>query len=409
MASQTTDYPDTGVPGNRTKQQTICAGNREISQILQSIQKKRQNKQKLNMAIYIYDDKCKGHEQVTDGGLPHQESKLRVMQINGALNTTGLTNILVTGGSIGLKRSNILSVHNPDYVAYLESICGNNKPAVLDKPCSDLSITNSQSLEAMHAAAASVLGAVNLICSGCEVDTSAIKKQCRKEKIYPPVYRSTVPRRAFCNVRPPGHHAHKDHGAGFCFLNNVAIGARYALDKYPDKIKKVLIFDWDLHHGDGTQDIFGKRRNSNNSDNSNSKDDVFYISIHRGTDFYPHTGSLDDNQTFGNVLNLPLSAKVKHADYMEYFNDVVLPAAYGYSPDLIMISAGFDSHADDLYGELPLDYEDYSYMTRRLIDVAETCSDGRIVSVLEGGYSLHVLIRAVSAHVATMINHDGDI
>jgi acetoin utilization deacetylase AcuC-like enzyme len=381
-------------------------GNREIQKILTSIHSKVTSEIPINLLCYIYDDNCALHEQMDTtiaGGkkVPHQESRDRVMKINGATHHTGLNALMVTAGSVSLQRSDILKIHDKDYLKEVEHYCKLNQEhcfANLDGDL-DLSIKNFDSLSSIYAAVASVMGAVQLTCTDCQIGTGDIAKRYRDQGKIPPEFRSKFPRRVFCNVRPPGHHANSKHGAGFCFLNNVAIGARYAMDRY-DHIKKVLIVDWDLHHGDGTQEIFAQSEHADQN--------VMYISLHRGPDFYPFTGTMADNETYQNVLNSPFPANSTISQYMERFNDVVLPAAYEFDPDLIFISAGFDSHRDDLYSELPLDYEDYSYMTRRLIDLAETCANGRIISVLEGGYTISVLIRSVMAHLATMIDHDGE-
>lgn len=411
----------------RSKNDTVLVGNHVLSTILDSINTKINAKQKINMVCYIYDDKCSLHEQIPnkdkDGNFfPHQESKHRVMKINGAVHSTGLSDILIKSGSVDLKRSDLLKIHTKDHIDYVEEVCKCDKPQLFKDPYEDVSITNFSSLESIYAAVASVKGAMNIICSDNQVSTKQLKKQYKNKenKKIRPLFRSTVPRRVFCNVRPPGHHAHSDHGSGFCFMNNVAIGAKYALDTYPDTIKKVLIFDWDLHHGNGTQAIFAKDDNKNDSKDDNkddSKDDnkddtlndsIFYTSIHRGNDFYPFSGTVEDNKHYSNILNIPLPENTTIDQYMDAFNNVFLPRAYDYKPDLVIISAGFDSHKDDLYSELPLDYKDYVCMTKKLIDLANICANGRIVSVLEGGYSIHVLIRAVSAHLSTMVDYDGE-
>jgi acetoin utilization deacetylase AcuC-like enzyme len=389
----------------RSRTETITVGNDVMSYILSSINTKIDEKKKINMVCYIYDDKCKNHEQIpnkdADGKLvPHQESKKRVTQINECVKKTGLSTLLISSGSVDLKRSDLLKIHTRKHVEYVEEVCKENKPRLFKDPYTDVSISNFSSLESIYAAVASVKGAINQVCSNNQISIKHLKKQHKKNKTKRSIYRSNIPKRSFCNVRPPGHHAHSDHGSGFCFMNNVGCGAKYALDTYPDTVKRVLIFDWDLHHGNGTQEIFANY--DDRKDNS-----VFYASIHRGNDFYPFTGTFEDNKYYSNVLNIPLKANCTIDEYMDKFNNIFLPRAYEYKPDLIIISAGFDSHKDDLYSELPLDYEDYVYMTQKLIDLANNCADGKIVSVLEGGYTTHVLIRAVTSHIATLIDYDG--
>jgi acetoin utilization deacetylase AcuC-like enzyme len=391
----------------RTLKESAQIGDQEILKILTSIDAKVKSETPINMVSYIYDDNCALHQQmdtVNSNGkkVPHQESSDRVQKINGATHHAGLNALMISAGSVSLRRSDILNIHNKDYVKNIEHYCKLNEEHCFSEidEYLDLSIKNFDSLSSIYAAVSSVMGAVQLACTDCQIGTAEIEAKYRKQKKTAPKFRSKFPRRVFCNVRPPGHHANSKHGAGFCFLNNVAIAARYALDKY-DQIQKVLIIDWDLHHGDGTQEIFveGDKADPN----------VMYASLHRGPDFYPFTGTLADNDEYSNVLNSPFPQNVTIEDYLRRFDEVVLPAAREFNPDLIFISAGFDSHRDDLYSELPLDYEHYSYMTRKLVDLAESCSDGRIISVLEGGYTISVLIRSVMAHLGTMIDHDGDI
>lgn len=400
----------------RSLKDTICVGNLEVQQIIESINDKIKTGDKINLVCYVYDDKCKSHRALPEldgeGVLrPHQESPDRVTKINGALGITGLTNLIIHGGSIPLKRSDILKVHTKEYAHIVEHICKLNKPGRLPEPSTEISINDFSSIESIFAAMASVMGAVNLVCSDCHISTNAIAKLYKDKKMTPPKYRTNVPTRAFCNVRPPGHHAHPDHGAGFCFMNNIAVGAKYALDKYPDTIKKIFIFDWDLHHGNGTQRIFGQECSILDCED---RSQIMYASIHRGknlshtseeTDFYPFTGTLQDNLNHTNVFNVPLKHGATIEQYKKGFGDV-LRKAIAYNPDLIMISAGFDSHKDDLYGELPLDYRDYVYMTEKLIDLANKCAGGRIISVLEGGYTIDVLMRSVLVHIGTMITYD---
>ena len=398
-------HPLLNMPNTKTGV-SVSNGDQEIQRLLGSIQMKLQSKIPINMVCYIYDDNCALHQQIDNvlngKQFPHQESRDRVLKINGALKQTGLISLMINAGSVSLGRSDILKIHDKDYIKDLEHYCKLNKPHrfLINNKEVDLSIKNFDSLSSIYAATASVMGAVQLTCTDCKVGTKDIENFMIREKKTPPVFRSKYPGRVFCNIRPPGHHANSKHGAGFCFLNNVAIGARYALDKY-EQIKKILIVDWDLHHGDGTQDIFAQPKGTDSN--------VMYVSLHRGPDFYPFTGTLADNEKYSNVINSPFAKNTTIDEYMNHFNNVIFPKALEFKPDLIFISAGFDSHRDDMYHELPLDYTDYSYMTRKLIDLAETCAHGRIISVLEGGYTISVLIRSVSAHIATMIDYDGEV
>lgn len=195
----------------------------------------------------------------------------------------------------------------------------------------------------------------------------------------------------FCNVRPPGHHCSADKPRGFCPFNNVAIGANYALTK--SNIKKVLIFDWDLHVGDGTSEIF--------YDNPN----VLWCSFHRGTDFYPSTGERSDTGKVNNIMNFPQPHGVSVDKYISQFDNEFMPRAIEFMPDLIFISCGFDSHKDDTYHELPLDYEHFNYMTGKLLDLANISCNGKLISVLEGGYNTNIISKCAYEHINTMLTH----
>ncbi len=191
---------------------------------------------------------------------------------------------------------------------------------------------------------------------------------------------------AFCAVRPPGHHAERDKPMGFCLFNNVAVGARYAQRIHG--VKNVAILDWDVHHGNGTQHIF--------------EDDptVFYISLHQYP-FYPGTGSRDENGTGdgkGFILNIPLPAGSGEKRYLAAFRDEIIPTLEKYKPELLLISAGFDAHANDPLGGMKLTEESFGVMTRLVKHVAP------IVSVLEGGYDLDGLARSVHSHIAELQN-----
>ncbi len=195
---------------------------------------------------------------------------------------------------------------------------------------------------------------------------------------------------AFCVVRPPGHHATPDRGMGFCIFNNVAIAARYAQRKYG--ADRILIADWDVHHGNGTQDIFY-------SDGS-----VLFFSTHQHP-WYPGTGSpaeTGEGEGEGTTLNCPFPAGAGRDEILGAFEQRLLPAAKKFQPDLILVSAGFDSRAGDPLGGFLLTDRDFSDLTLRLMEIADTHAHGRLVSVLEGGYSLEGLAAAVRAHVAAL-------
>ncbi|HMP90292.1 MAG TPA: histone deacetylase [Kiritimatiellia bacterium] len=192
---------------------------------------------------------------------------------------------------------------------------------------------------------------------------------------------------AFCIVRPPGHHATRDAGMGFCIFNNIALAARHAQKHH--EIKRVLIVDWDIHHGNGTQDIFYE-------DGS-----VFYFSVHQSP-LYPGTGSAGETgrgEGRGTTMNIPLPRGSGRQEIMNAFRSDLLPAMEEFNPEFILISAGFDSRAGDPLGEFTLSDNDFADMTRLLMSLANHYANGKIVSVLEGGYNLSGLASAVVAHV----------
>jgi acetoin utilization deacetylase AcuC-like enzyme len=196
-------------------------------------------------------------------------------------------------------------------------------------------------------------------------------------------------RTAFCAVRPPGHHAEPDRAMGFCIFNNVAIGALHARMKHG--VEKIAVIDFDVHHGNGTQAIFENDSN------------LFYGSTHQSP-FYPGTGARGERGIANNVVNLPLAANSGSKEFRKAMADTLLPALADFDPDLIMISAGFDAHLEDPLGQLELLDADFVWVTERLCEVAAGCSGGRMVSTLEGGYSLDVLGRCVADHVAVLMN-----
>ena len=193
--------------------------------------------------------------------------------------------------------------------------------------------------------------------------------------------------RAFCLIRPPGHHALTDGAMGFCLLNHVAIAAAHA--RTTAGVDRVLIIDWDVHHGNGTQDIFW------------SDSQVAFLSIHRWP-FYPGSGRAEETGTgpgLGTTCNIPLAVGTSRATYCDRFQQEVERIAAHHQPDLILLSAGFDAHQDDPIGSLGLQDEDFATLTRCVRDVAEVHCNGRIVSLLEGGYNPEALARCVRIHL----------
>ena len=192
---------------------------------------------------------------------------------------------------------------------------------------------------------------------------------------------------AFCAVRPPGHHAEKDKAMGFCIYNNVAVGANYLIEKY--KYNKVAIIDFDVHHGNGTQDIFY----------NNEK--VLYLWTHQYP-YYPGSGSEKEKGKFNNVFNIPLEAGTTAEEYLNAY-ERVLKKLKEFKPEFLLFSAGFDAHIDDPLAQLRLNSEDFYQLTKRTLDVVKSFCNGNVVSILEGGYDLKALQDSTQRHVDALI------
>jgi len=192
---------------------------------------------------------------------------------------------------------------------------------------------------------------------------------------------------AFCAVRPPGHHAERNKAMGFCIYNNVAVGANYLINKY--KLKKVAIIDFDVHHGNGTQDIFY----------DNEK--VLYISTHQYP-YYPGSGTNDEKGKHNNILNIPLPAGTTSEEYLNAY-EFVLKKIKEFKPEFILLSAGFDAHKDDPLAQLQLESKDFYSITKRTLELSKQYCDGKVVSILEGGYDLLALQESTEMHVKALL------
>ena len=189
---------------------------------------------------------------------------------------------------------------------------------------------------------------------------------------------------AFCAVRPPGHHACRDHSMGFCIFNSVAVAAKYALARHG--LARVAIIDFDVHHGNGTEDIV------------RGDDRILMLSFFQHP-FYPHSGTRGQA---GNMVNVPVAAYTKGAEVRELIDLLWIPRLEEFKPEMLFISAGFDAHRDDDLGQMGLVEQDYAWITERLKNVARRHAKGRIVSSLEGGYNLNALARSVEAHIRVL-------
>jgi len=194
-------------------------------------------------------------------------------------------------------------------------------------------------------------------------------------------------RNAFCAVRPPGHHAEKKKAMGFCVYNNVAVGAYYLLEKY--SLSKVAIIDFDVHHGNGTQNIFYNNEN------------VLYISTHQYP-YYPGSGAANEKGINDNVLNIPLATGTQTHEFLNVY-DVVFKKLKKFKPEFILLSAGFDAHKDDPLAQINLESKDYYTLTKRIKILAKELCDEKIVSILEGGYDLNALKESVDYHIKSLM------
>ncbi len=303
------------------------------------------------------DSRVKKH----DVGPGHPEQPERYTAIMNRLEFAGLLRDLKPLDVRNATEHELALVHTREYLALVEREIRQHR-SQLSTGDTDIS---AHSLEAACVAAGSVLSAVDAVFSRTVVN-------------------------AFCVVRPPGHHASAARGMGFCFFNNVAIGARYAQREYG--AERILIVDWDVHHGNGTQDIFYE-------DGS-----VLFFSTHQSP-WYPGTGDASEQgegEGTGKTINCPLPAGSGAAEIVGAFRNILLPAAREFQPDLILISAGFDSRINDPLGQFLLTDEDFTDLTCMMTDLAARYCDSRLVSVLEGGYNLEGLASAAEAHVRSL-------
>tara|TARA_B100001173_G_scaffold288180_1_gene277113 strand:- start:534 stop:1463 length:930 start_codon:yes stop_codon:yes gene_type:complete len=192
---------------------------------------------------------------------------------------------------------------------------------------------------------------------------------------------------AFCAVRPPGHHAEKNKAMGFCIYNNVAVGANYLIKKY--KFNKVAIIDFDVHHGNGTQNIFY----------NNEK--VLYISTHQYP-YYPGSGKSNEKGKYNNIFNIPLPSGTTSEEYLNAY-EFVLKKIKEFKPEFILLSAGFDAHKDDPLAQLNLTSKDFYDLTKRTLELSKLYCDGKVVSILEGGYDLNALKESTEMHVSALL------
>ena len=308
----------------------------------------------------LYDDIYLRH---LSGNTGHPERPERLIAIREALDKAGLLRSLYSIHPRRITQQELELVHKPSYIALVRRELANVQG--LRELSTGDTLVSADSLEAAEFAAGGVLNAVDAVMQG---------------KV----------KNAFAAVRPPGHHATPTRGVGFCIFNNVAIAARYVQRKYG--VRRVLIVDWDYHHGNGTQEAFYQ-------DGS-----VFYFSTHH-YGAYPGTGSPEETgagKGAGKILNVPLPPGASDAQIVEAFQTKLVPAARNFKPDFILISAGFDGMQNDLLGVFNITPAGFAAITRIVVELSKEFCQGRIVSVLEGGYRLDGLAESVLAHVQVL-------
>ncbi len=308
---------------------------------------------------YFTHDLCRKH----DMGPGHPECPRRIDVIEDRLLITGVFDALDRRDSVQASTLEVELAHGRMYVAALrgltaelreEMAAGGPDHIQLDPDTSMNPYTWDAALKSVGAAIAATDGVI-----------------------------SGELANAFCAIRPPGHHACRDKGMGFCFFNNVAIAAKYALERHG--LSRVAIIDFDVHHGNGTEDIVA------------GDDRILMCSFYQHP-FYPEGTAKEGS----NLVNVPVPAYTKGMEIREVVDKHWVPRLDDHKPELIFISAGFDAHREDDMGQLGLTEADYVWMTKRLMEVANRHANGRIVSCLEGGYDLDSLARSVEAHVRTL-------
>ncbi len=294
---------------------------------------------------------------------PHPETADRLRAITARLLKSGLVERCTPGSYQPLTEDAVAKVHSLEQIARVKQITragGGHIDAD--------TVVSSESYQVALAAAGACSAAVDAVMHGPE-------------------------KTALCLVRPPGHHANQVQSMGFCLFNNIALAAQQARSVHG--VNRLLIIDWDVHHGNGTQDIFWE------------DPQIVFLSIHRyGHGFYPGSGAADETGTgkgLGATVNVPIRYGTGRREYHSHFAGAVEKAADKIKPELVLISAGFDAHVRDPIGSLGLEAEDFASLTKLALDIAHTHAHGRLVSCLEGGYNLSALAESVQAHLEELL------
>jgi acetoin utilization deacetylase AcuC-like enzyme len=301
--------------------------------------------------LYITHPACQLHEMGPD----HPECALRLDAINDQLLASGIMDFLCPKRAIPATETDVLRVHSADYLAFLKNNSPKDGYFIIDPDTS----MNRHTLDAAWAAAGAGITAVDAIMRG-------------------------EARTAFCSVRPPGHHARPGQAMGFCFFNNLAIAVAHALEQYG--LKRVAIIDFDVHHGNGTEEMFaGDAR-------------VLMCGFFQHP-LFPGTGV---DRSASNMLNIPVAPYSTGQKVRPLVSDRWMPRLNAFEPEFVFISAGFDAHREDDMAQLGLVEADYAWITRKIVGLADRTAQGRIVGVLEGGYNFSALGRSAAAHIKAL-------
>jgi acetoin utilization deacetylase AcuC-like enzyme len=301
---------------------------------------------------YITHSACLQH----DTGPAHPENASRLHAIEDQLISTGLRDVLRYVDAPEVTGEELLRVHTLEHVETVSTVIPDTGYARLDPD----TVVSPNSLVAAYRAAGAVVAAVDLVVTG-EMDS------------------------AFCAVRPPGHHAESNRAMGFCLFNNIAVGAAHALQAHG--IGKLAILDFDVHQGNGTEEIFA------------NDDRVLFCSTFQHP-FFPFTPVPPNN---ANRVNVPLDATAKSEEFRTAVTDHWIPAIERFQPEMIFVSAGFDAHIDDDMSHVSLTDADFRWVAEQIVNIASGSASGRIVSTLEGGYELNSLARCVETHIRVLM------
>ena len=304
--------------------------------------------------LIISHKDCLSHIEPTG----HPEQVMRLLEVVKRLKFEEFKNLIWKEAPIATNEQ-ILLGHSKKYVEFIENIQKSNHITHLDAD----TYFGKGSLNAAKRGVGANISAVNAVMSG---DFN----------------------NAFSANRPPGHHAQTEKAMGFCIFGNVAIAAKYAIENH--KLKRVAVVDFDVHHGNGTQEILWDDPN------------VLFVSTHQ-MPLWPGSGTHEEHGKHQNILNIPIQANTDGPAFRQKFDEIILPRLDSYKPEILIISAGFDAHYKDPLANIELMTEDYEWITHRLCDIADEHADGRLISSLEGGYNLAALAESVAVHVKVLM------